>query len=154
MNLPLSITGSHFGEHMMVDGYEGEIALLNDCEIVRFALHTLPMQLGMKCLSEPIVYRAAGNAIKDPGGWTGFVVIEESHISIHTFPDVRFVSVDVYTCRNGMDTQFIESYFRNLFSLRTVEINFLKRGLRFSELAKPSVALSKNSAQEMINANS
>jgi len=49
---------------------------------------------------------------KDPGGWSGFVIIAESHISIHTFPARRFVSIDVYTCKNGLKKDFIIFYYQ------------------------------------------
>lgn len=121
----------HFGEHLTIDGYFGNSVLLNDSEIVRAAIDELPGELGMKKLSTPEVYFAKGNDIKDPGGWSGFVVIEESHISVHTFPAARFISIDVYTCRNGLDQRQIIEYFERRFDLKEVEVNFIKRGLKF-----------------------
>lgn len=55
----------------------------------------------MTALSATEVYYAASNDKKGPGGWSGFAVIQESHISIHTFPERGFLSADVYTCRNN-----------------------------------------------------
>ncbi len=123
----------HFGEHLTIDGYGGSEELLNDKDLVLACLTGLLDRMGMKKLSEPVVYHAKGNDIKDPGGWTGVVVIEESHISIHTFPKRGFVSVDVYTCRNGMDTELIINFFKDAFQLKDVETNFLKRGTRYPE---------------------
>ncbi len=122
---------SHFGEHVTLDGYGGNEEALNDKDLVLPCLHDLPTELGMKRLSEPEIYFAPGNDLKDPGGWSGFVVIEESHISIHTFPKRGFVSADVYTCKNGMDVEPIENFFRNKFSLADIETNFIKRGTRY-----------------------
>ena len=85
----------------------------------------------MTKLSVPEVYFAPGNDLKDPGGWSGFVVIEESHISIHTFPARGFVSADVYTCKNGMNTDLIEDFFKSKFDLQEIETNFIKRGTRY-----------------------
>ncbi len=123
----------HFGEHVTVDGYGGEEKLLNDEKIVTSCLNDLPGLLGMKKLSNPVVYFAKGNDTKDPGGWTGIVVIEESHISIHTFPKRGFVSADVYTCKNGMDGEYIIQYFKEKFNLKDIESNFLKRGTRYPQ---------------------
>ena len=121
----------HFGEHLTIDGYGGSEELLNSKDIILLCMNDLLDKLGMKKLSEPVVYFTKGNDIKDPGGWTGVVVIEESHISVHTFPKRGFVSIDVYTCRNGMDTEFIIQFFREAFLLKEVEVNFLKRGTRY-----------------------
>ncbi|MFH1402359.1 MAG: adenosylmethionine decarboxylase [Patescibacteria group bacterium] len=121
----------HFGEHLTLDGYEGAFNKLNDREIVLRCLSDLPALLEMSCLSDPAVYFAEPNHLKDPGGWSGMVVIAESHISIHTFPKRGFVSIDVYTCKNNMNTAFIIDYFREVFELKDIETNFIKRGTRY-----------------------
>ena len=123
----------HFGEHVTIDGYGGSKDFLNSEEVVLSCLNELPELLGMHKLAQPVVYFAKGNSEKDPGGWTGMVVIEESHISIHTFPERRFVSADVYTCKNGMDQKFIHDYFKRKFDLKEIEHNFLKRGTKYPQ---------------------
>ncbi len=117
-----------FGEHLTIDGYNGDINLLDSKEIVLSVLYDLPKKLKMKILAKPSVVSAPDNGMKDPGGWSGFVIIAESHISIHTFPKRGFVSADIYSCKNGMDTQIIIDYFTDTFKLTDVETNFIKRG--------------------------
>lgn len=124
----------HFGEHVTIDGYGGSKERLNDKEFVLETLNELPEKLGMHKLSSPEIYFAKGNDIKDPGGWSGFVVIEESHISIHTFPEKGFLSADVYTCKNGMDTNYIIEYFKQRFLLSDIENNFIIRGTKYSQI--------------------
>lgn len=121
----------HFGEHLTIDGYGGKKELLDDEKVVFGILDTLPVKIGMNKMAKPVVYHAEANDQKDPGGWTGFVVIQESHISIHTFPARGFVTADLYTCRNGLDTGFIVEYFKNAFELQDIEQNFIKRGTRY-----------------------
>ena len=123
----------HFGEHLTIDGYGGDLALLDSREVVFECLDKLPELLGMHKMSEPQVYHSDGNDIKDPGGWTGVVVIAESHISVHTFAKRGFVSIDVYTCKEGMDNDFIIKYFTEKFALKDVETTFLIRGTRYPE---------------------
>lgn len=115
----------------MIDGYGGSYEKLDDHNLVLLALTELPDKLGMKKLSEPVVFKAEDNAMKDPGGFSGFVIIAESHISIHTFPKRKFVSIDVYTCTNGIDCEFIKKYFTDMFELDEIEENFVKRGTRY-----------------------
>lgn len=122
---------TNFGEHFMLDGYGGTYENLNNRELVFESLTQLPSLLGMKRLSDAYVFKAEDNAIRDPGGWSGIVVIAESHISVHTFPKRGFVSVDVYTCKNGMDCDFISSYFKDKFGLKELELNFVKRGTKY-----------------------
>ena len=121
----------HFGEHLTIDGYKGSPEKLDSRKIVLSCLRELPKLLGMHPLSRPAVFSAPDNGIKDPGGWSGFVVIAESHISVHTFPKRRFVSIDVYTCKNGLERKFIEDYFAETFELKELEVNFITRGINY-----------------------
>lgn len=123
----------HFGEHLTIDGYGGNETLLNTKEVVFGCLDKLPELLSMHKMSTPEIYHSNGNDIKDPGGWTGVVTIAESHISVHTFPKRGFVSADVYTCKEGMDNEFIIKYFTDTFALKDVETHFIKRGTRYPE---------------------
>ena len=120
----------------MLDGYGGSYEKLNNKDLVANILYDLPTKLGMRLLSEPVVYFAEPNHIKDPGGWSGVVVIAESHLSIHTFPEKGFVTADVYTCKNGMDNEYIIKYLTNAFELKDTEINFVKRGLKYMTYQK------------------
>lgn len=121
----------HFGEHLMIDGYGGSYEKLNDQSFVLSCLQELPEKLGMRKLADPEVYFAEGNDKKDPGGWSGFVVIMESHISVHTFPARGFVSIDVYTCQNNIDRDRIVGYFSDKFDLSDTEVNFVIRGTKY-----------------------
>jgi S-adenosylmethionine decarboxylase len=123
----------HFGEHITIDGYGGSPERLNSEEAVLSCLIELCDALKMSHLISPVVVSAPDNHIKDPGGWSGFVIIAESHISIHTFPKRRFVSADVYTCQNGLDADYVTDFFKKKFQLEEVETNFIKRGLKYPQ---------------------
>ena len=123
----------NFGEHFTLDGYGGSFKRLDDKKLVLRCLEELPKKIGMNILGAPVVYKADDNGIKDAGGWSGFVVVAESHVSIHTFPHRQFVSIDVYTCKNGLDTQAVKTYFKKIFALKELETNFIKRGLKYPE---------------------
>ena len=121
----------NFGEHLTIDGYGGDEKLLNDKELVLKCLKELPELLGMKILSKPDVYFAPDNHAKDPGGWSGFVVIAESHIAIHTFPRRKFLTADIYTCKSGIDANFFKDFLQKKFKLEDIEMNIVKRGTKY-----------------------
>jgi S-adenosylmethionine decarboxylase len=121
----------HFGEHITLDGYGGDPCLLNDPELVQSALLSLCCVLGMTALAPPTVLAAPDNQLKDPGGWSGFLVLAESHLSIHTFPKRRFLSCDAYTCRNGLSSDIVTDLLSGWFGLDEVETNLIRRGLRY-----------------------
>lgn len=121
----------HFGEHITIDGYNGDPKCLDDKELVSSSLEELTSLLKMHPLGKVQILSAPDNHIKDPGGWSAFVVIAESHISIHTFPRRRFLSADVYTCQNGIDADFVVSFFKKRFHLEDIEKHFIKRGTKY-----------------------
>lgn len=121
----------HFGDHITLDGYGGSVESLNDKQKVLSCLTSLCAKLEMHPLIEPVIIEAPDNDLKDPGGWSGFVIIAESHISIHTFPKRRFISADVYTCKNGLDEQLISEYFKAAFDLQDIETHFIERGQKY-----------------------
>ncbi len=121
----------NFGEHLTIDGYGGNFEKLNNKKLVLKCLEELPKKIGMKILGSPHVYLAPDGGIKDAGGWSGFVVVMESHVSIHTFPHRQFVSIDVYACKDNLDRKFIAEYFRKKFSLKDIETHFIKRGTKY-----------------------
>ncbi|MFA5925303.1 MAG: adenosylmethionine decarboxylase [Parcubacteria group bacterium] len=120
-----------FGVHLTLDGYGGNPDKLNDPELVRKSLDEVVEKLGMEKMTEPVVKYAEPRNMKDSGGYSGFVMIVESHISIHTFPKKKFVSIDAYTCKDEMNREIVENYFKKAFELEETEIQFFKRGLKF-----------------------
>jgi S-adenosylmethionine decarboxylase len=139
----MSAMGAHFGEHVTIDGYDGDPAKLNDKELIASCLVGLCDMLKMHPLCEPSIVSAPDNQLKDPGGWSGFLIIAESHISLHTFPKRRFISADVYTCQNGIDVDVVIEYFQRAFALQEIETHFIVRGTHYLREAR---CLEKSSA--------
>lgn len=120
-----------FGSHLMIDGYGGDKEALDSREVVYQCLDELPDLIRMHKLAPPEVYHAPAGKEKDCGGWSGFVIVAESHISIHTFALRGFVSIDVYTCKGEIDKKFVTNYFVKKFSIKETEINFVIRGKKY-----------------------
>ena len=123
-----------FGYHLTLDLYGCEEAPLNNMQYCYRVIEKLVPALGMHSLISPIIISTDGNETKggkDPGGFSGFVIIQESHISLHTFVRRGFVSIDVYSCKNGLNVKTIINYFKKAFSLKDTEVNFIKRGTRY-----------------------
>lgn len=120
-----------FGLHLTVDGYDGEPDRLGDPEVVRAWLDELPDALGMSKLIEPCLVEVGALNEKDPGGVTGFMLIAQSHLSVHTFPRRRFVSADIFTCQDHLDHEWICRSLITTFVLGDVEINLVERGTRY-----------------------
>lgn len=100
-------------------------------DVVFSALNDLPEILDMHKITTPYVVRFDGNHKKDAGGYSGFVMIAESHISIHTFPDRGFVTIDVYTCQGDLNTKACEAFFRERFGVGQWEKHVIQRGRHY-----------------------
>jgi S-adenosylmethionine decarboxylase len=120
-----------FGVHLMLDGYGGSEHLLKDKEALTQMLTEIPLSMGMHTISEPMVIEVGPLNRKDPGGLSGFVLIAESHISFHTFPKRGFVTIDVYTCQNEMDTEKLTALFKEAFGLTDIDTFVQKRGTKY-----------------------
>jgi S-adenosylmethionine decarboxylase len=115
----------------MLDGYGCPAKLLKDTAALKAILMDLPTSMGMHTICEPVVVEVGPKNRKDPGGISGFVMIAESHISFHTFPNRGFVTIDVYTCQNDLDTAKLEQEFTEVFKIASSDVQVVKRGTRY-----------------------
>ena len=115
--------------HLVIDGYRGDIMKMWEVERVREFLTDCPTDLGMTRITEPKVLEY--NAPKpEDSGVSGFVIIAESHISIHTFPHRDYVNIDIFSCR-PFDQQRALNHAKSLFDLKEVKTWVLERGLEW-----------------------
>ena len=61
-------------------------------------------------------------------GITGVVILAESHIAVHTWPECHYMAVDIFTCgKKSMPYRALE-YLKEQFKPKKVKIMFIKRG--------------------------
>lgn len=123
-----------FGQHLMVDGYGSDRDKLTDINYIYDFLSNYPAEIEMTKIMPPYVFRYSGVRPED-WGISGFVLIAESHISIHTFPEKRYLSLDIFSCKEFDGQKAIEDVKR-LFSLEKIEIRNLERGLEFPKIIR------------------
>jgi S-adenosylmethionine decarboxylase len=121
-----------FGMHLMFDATNCDVKVLDDANLLYELLDKLPKTLKMRAMIKPYIVRTPGNNKHDPGGWSGFVLIEESHISFHTFVKRRFVTLDIYTCKD-FDTTLAIKTLKDFFKTKTVETSVEIRGKNYPE---------------------
>jgi S-adenosylmethionine decarboxylase len=67
-----------------------------------------------------------------PGGITATVLLAESHLSVHTWPETSAVTLDVYVCNFGGDhsdkARALMAALMQLFAPGKVALNALERG--------------------------
>jgi S-adenosylmethionine decarboxylase len=115
--------------HLIIDGFGGDAGMMWDTARLRSFLDEYPTKLGMTKITEPEVLEYHGPNPND-SGISGFVIIAESHISVHTFPHRDYVNIDVFSCKS-FDHEKALTDARALFDLRQVKTWVLDRGLEW-----------------------
>ena len=87
-----------YGPHLMIDCYGCPRELLESLEHVYEFLDKSPMIIGMTKITPPYVFIYNGT-VAEEWGVTGVVLIAESHLTVHTYPEQGVVFLDVFSCR-------------------------------------------------------
>lgn len=82
------------GKHLLMEVYNVEFALLNSLNPLLDVVISAIQKSNMTILN---TYYHEFN----PQGLTIVICLEESHVSLHTFPENNCVSIDCYTCGKG-----------------------------------------------------
>jgi S-adenosylmethionine decarboxylase len=122
--------------HLIIDGYTRDPALLQDREGLYNLLDRYPAAIGMRKIAPPFVFRYVGEKPED-WGYSGFVLIAESHISIHTFPARGFVNIDIFSCKD-FSVELAIAEMQKVFGLQRMKTYLLWRGEEYP--AEPSAA--------------
>ena len=113
--------------HLLVDGYGADPELLANESFIEEFLDEFPSLIGMNKISSPHVYNYVGDVPED-WGVSGFVVIAESHISIHTFPTRQYVNIDIFSCKEFDDKGTLDK-LQSKFNLPNILSWSISRGL-------------------------
>ena len=118
-----------YGRHMTLDLEDCNTDKLKDLNFLSEFLEQLPTKINMLIISQPSVFRYKGKVPED-WGVTGFIIIAESHISIHTYPEKKYCFVDVFSC-NDFDTNTTKQYIINNFEAKSSDVKSVIRGINF-----------------------
>ena len=79
------------GRHLLVELHDCDKEALNDLGLIRDVMVKAAIDCGAVVLGESF-HRFS------PQGVSGVVIIAESHLSIHTWPEYGYAAVDIFTC--------------------------------------------------------
>lgn len=109
------------GRHLIAEYYDCDRAIIDDLEGVAVHLKAAAEEVGATIVSEAF-HRYA------PQGVSGTLLIAESHLSIHTWPEVGYVAVDIFTC-GGLDPRPGFRLLAERLGARTSRMQEIVRGL-------------------------
>ena len=118
-----------FGSQVVLDLYDCETTHLDDLEWVKTTLVNAALAAGATIV-QTVFHKFA------PWGISGVVVIAESHLAIHIWPENRYAAVDVFTCGENVQMDVASAFLKREFRARRAVQRRFVRGDRVSTRAK------------------
>lgn len=112
---------STFGRHVTMDLREVSFEKLNDADFLRSIMVEAANKSGATIVGESFIRF-------NPQGVTGVLVLSESHLSIHTYPEEGFAAIDCYTCGSSVDPEVACDYLKAVLGGRVAGFRALRRG--------------------------
>lgn len=119
---PPQMSLAHLGRHLLAEFYECNSNVLNNIELIE----KLMCEAAEKC-GATIVQKCFHHF--SPYGVSGVVVIAESHLAIHTWPEVGYAAVDLFTCGDQCNPEIAYDYLRQELHAESASYHDLKRGM-------------------------
>ena len=110
------------GRHLILDLYDCDREILNDYE----GLETL-LQTALQ-MADATILRIIGEKFK-PQGVTLLALLAESHASIHTWPEIGYYAIDLYTCGDTTQTHKAAEFLKHKLKSKQVEQKELIRSV-------------------------
>src|SRR5690606_7542369 len=123
---------STFGRHVAVDAWGVDYDLLNNADALQAHLVEAAEACGATVLS-------VQSKQFEPQGATVLVLLSESHLSIHTYPEKGFAAIDCYTCGETVDPQTAVDVLVSLLKPERIHAKKLIRGLGEMHVETPKI---------------
>lgn len=112
--------GSIAGKHLIIEAVGSEQHLLNDQKLIRESL-IAAANAGKFAILDMSVHRL------EPRGVTGYALLAESHISVHTWPQHNYAAIDIFTC-SDKEPMLVLNVLKSRLKLEKIKITSISRG--------------------------
>jgi S-adenosylmethionine decarboxylase len=114
--------------HLMLELYGCSREVLTNEPLLRRVLDEYPERVQMEKVSPVHLYDIETSNPLD-AGMSGFVVIAQSHISMHAWPEYGEVDIDICSCKNFSQDDAI-AFAKEIFQTDDIETHFVVRATR------------------------
>lgn len=108
------------GRHLILDLYECDPGVLDDYDLLSQSLETALL------MANATIIRIFGEKFK-PQGVTLLALLSESHASVHTWPEMGYAAVDLYTCGDKTKTHKAAQFLKHKLKAKISEEKELVR---------------------------
>lgn len=123
---------STFGRHVAVDAWGVDYDLLNNAEWLQAQMVEAAEVSGATVMS-------VQSKQFEPQGATVLVLLSESHLSIHTYPEKGFAAIDCYTCGETVDPQVAIDHLVSVLKPAKTHAKKLIRGIGEIQVETPNI---------------
>lgn len=110
------------GRHVLAEVHGCRFEVLNDIKAVEDIMVNSALEAGAE-VRELVFHKFS------PQGVSGVVVISESHLAIHTWPELGYAAVDVFTCGQSVNPWDACNYLTEMLGATYVNASEVKRGV-------------------------
>jgi len=110
------------GRHLLLELFDCDLDAINNLETVKGALIEAAKRAQATIVD--VVFHEF-----NPFGVSGVVVIAESHLSIHTWPEYRYAAVDIFSCGDILQPEIAANYLVEQFGAERTSVVEMQRGL-------------------------
>ena len=125
------------GRHLMVEYYDCNSNTLNNPKKIEVLMNEAARISGATIVNS--IFHSF-----NPYGVSGVVVIAESHLAIHTWPEHKYAAVDLFTCGNSVDPWKAFEYLNVKLNAKKYKIKEVFRGIldeETDEIANESIEI-------------
>ena len=115
------------GRHLILDLYECDQEILNDYEELQRLLEASLV------MAKANILRIIGEKF-EPQGVTLLALLAESHASVHTWPEIGYAAIDLYTCGDTTETHREAEFLKTKLKAKTSEEKELVRSVTPTQL--------------------
>jgi S-adenosylmethionine decarboxylase len=113
------------GRHLLLELFDCDLDAINNVETVKGALIEAAKRAQATIVD--VVFHEF-----NPFGVSGVVVIAESHLSIHTWPEYRYAAVDIFSCGDVLQPEIAANYLVEQFGAERTSVVEMQRGMFLS----------------------
>jgi S-adenosylmethionine decarboxylase len=122
IELAETLSPTALGRHLLLELYECDREFLDQKDSIRDALVSAAREAGATVV-ETVFHRFS------PQGVSGVVVIAESHVTVHTWPEQGYAALDVFTCGKTEIIEKIKDRLVFSFSAKRSNAKLIHRGI-------------------------
>lgn len=115
------------GTEWLIEAFDCDAQKLREPEVLKAIFAKVIEDLGLRTLGEPLWHKFGGE-----GGVTGLLMLTESHLACHTYPEYGTATFNLYCCRTRPEWDW-QTNLKELIGADLVNVRKIERGLAQSD---------------------